>query len=89
MPGHLGAFLHWRLSQCRPVWQPFLVDKSPHLARIKELDELLVHGAGFLPGEVAVFVKDGGEGPLLELAEAADETAGAMLDTKRRKRKLR
>lgn len=51
---------------------------------IERFDKLLVHGPRLRERVAAVFVKDGGERPLLDLAKTADEAARAVLLIRRR-----
>ena len=46
---------------------------------IEDFNVLDVEGARLLPGVVPVFVDDGGQAPVRELAEDADDAAGAVL----------
>ena len=58
---------------------PFIARRLPHARDVKELDELLVHDAHVGARVAAVLVKDGGERPALQLAQAADDAAGAVV----------
>lgn len=62
-----------------PVRDPFRVNDFPGFSTIKQFDELLIHRTRLWMREPAVFVKDRGMTPLLELAKAPDQAARTML----------
>jgi len=62
-----------------PAWEPPRINLRPHCILAEELNEFLVHAARLGKTEAPVLVKDRRERPLLELAQASDEAACAVL----------